>query len=83
MINIRRSELQRYIREHGAPDAINVDGCIFTMDHYDKDGVRLAYGNKRLLSGLLVKTANRYETWGDAVVSDCGGAIRTDIDYID
>lgn len=66
-------EFEKWVRskKETLPDVVEVAGVVYTMDHYDRAGKELAYGNKRTGNGIIITTENRYNkvnAFKDAVV---------------
>jgi len=73
-INMRKFKtveaFQKYVRENGTPDIVNVQGILFTMDNYDMTGKEISYGNRKKEKSMFVETENRYglNKFKDAIV---------------
>jgi hypothetical protein len=78
-------DAQRFVRAHGTPDYMAIDGVLYTMEEYDMNGQELFYGNRRRNKTLSVSTVDRYTNgFGDAkleVYDAC--SYRNDIHYAD
>lgn len=81
---------QKWVRskKETLPDVVEVAGVIYTMDHYDRAGKELTYGNKRNGNGLVITTENRYSKSGTAfknavVESLTGSGYYHCVEYID
>lgn len=81
------ADFQAYVREKcTAPDAMIVDGIIYTQDNYDMAGREITYGNKSTGLALTITTHDRY---GESRFEDAkievyeDGSYRNDINYLD
>ncbi len=68
------AELEQHIQKEGAPDYVELEGKVFTMDEYDMEGKEISYGNVKHQQKMVVSTSNRYSTskFSDAVVTLSG-----------
>lgn len=79
---------EKYFRKFGSgnADLIAVDGILYTMEEYDKNGTEISYHNMRTGNTIILRTENRYtKGFKDAKLEllENYGISRNDITYYD